>query len=53
VTPDPWTNDDPESGDFDADLEAIDPQFVERRAGAHKRDCARSASESLRTTPML
>ena len=29
---DPWTKDDPERGDFDADLRAIDPQLVERQA---------------------
>lgn len=27
-----WAEDDPEPGDFDEDLEAIDPQFVEHHA---------------------
>ena len=30
---DPWTNDDPKPGDFDEDLSAIDPRFVEHHAG--------------------
>jgi hypothetical protein len=29
VADDPWTNDDPKPGDFDEDLSAIDPRFVE------------------------
>ena len=33
---DQWTKDDPEPGDFDDDLDAIDPQFVERHAGDPK-----------------
>jgi hypothetical protein len=31
---DPWTDPDPQSGDFDADLAAIDPRYVE----AHPRN---------------
>ena len=30
---DPWTTHDPQPGDFDDDLSAIDPRFVERHAG--------------------
>lgn len=30
---DPWTAPDPEPGDFDAELAAIDPDLVERHAG--------------------
>lgn len=30
---DPWTNPDPQPGDFDADLAAIDPSHVEVHAG--------------------
>lgn len=29
MTNDPWTDPDPQPGDFDADLDAIDPRFVE------------------------
>jgi hypothetical protein len=29
----PWTNPEPEPGDFDADLSTIDPRYVERHAG--------------------
>ncbi len=29
----PWTDPDPRPGDFDAELEAIDPRFVERHEG--------------------
>lgn len=31
---DPWTDSDPQPGDFDAELEAIDPRLVERHAGS-------------------
>ena len=30
---DPWTDPDPQPGDFDADLAEIDPRFVEAHAG--------------------
>lgn len=30
---DPWTNPDPQPGDFDADLGTLDPRHVERHAG--------------------
>jgi len=30
---DPWTNPDPQPGDFDADLNAIDPRYVEANVG--------------------
>jgi hypothetical protein len=33
MTNDPWTDPDPEPGDFDADLAAIDPHYVEAVAG--------------------
>jgi hypothetical protein len=33
MTKDPWTDPDPQPGDFDADLAAIDPRFVEVRPG--------------------
>jgi hypothetical protein len=30
---DPWTDSDPRPGDFDADLAAIDPRYLEVHAG--------------------
>jgi len=33
MTKDPWTDPDPQPGDFDADLAAIDPRFVEAHLG--------------------
>jgi hypothetical protein len=33
---DPWTDPDPQPGDFDADLDAIDPRYVEAHAGNPK-----------------
>ena len=33
MNPDPWTSDDPPPGDFDAVLETIDPDHVQRRDG--------------------
>lgn len=30
---DPWTDPDPQPGDFDADLDAIDPRYVEAHVG--------------------
>jgi hypothetical protein len=30
---DPWTDPDPQPGDFDADLEQIDPRYVEAHEG--------------------
>ena len=30
---DPWTDPDPQPGDFDADLTAIDPRYVEVHPG--------------------
>jgi hypothetical protein len=33
MTKDPWTDADPQPGDFDADLAAIDPRYVEAVAG--------------------
>lgn len=33
MTKDPWTDPDPQPGDFDADLEAIDPRYVEVHEG--------------------
>ncbi|MGH2842686.1 MAG: hypothetical protein ACRDKL_03760 [Solirubrobacteraceae bacterium] len=30
---DPWTDPDPQPGDFDADLDAIDPRYVEAHLG--------------------
>lgn len=32
-TRDPWTDPDPQPGDFDAVLESIDPRFVESHPG--------------------
>ena len=29
----PWTDPDPQPGDFDADLEAIDPRYIEAHEG--------------------
>jgi hypothetical protein len=33
VPKDPWKDPDPQPGDFDADLEAIDPRYVEVHEG--------------------
>jgi hypothetical protein len=33
VAKDPWTDPDPQPGDFDADLTAIDPRYVEVHPG--------------------
>ena len=33
MTHDPWTDPDPDPGDFDADLMAVDPRYVEAHAG--------------------
>lgn len=33
MVPDPWTDPDPQPGDFDADLDAIDPRYVEAHVG--------------------
>lgn len=33
MTKDPWTDEDPKPGDFDANLAAIDPRYVEAVAG--------------------
>jgi hypothetical protein len=33
MTQDPWTDADPQPGDFDADLVAIDPRYVDVVAG--------------------
>lgn len=30
---DPWTDPDPQPGDFDADLAKLDPRYVERHEG--------------------
>jgi len=36
MTPDPWTDPDPQPGDFDDDLAKLDPRYVERHAGDPK-----------------
>ena len=33
MSKDPWTDPDPQPGDFDADLAELDPRFVESHAG--------------------
>ncbi|MGO9320917.1 MAG: hypothetical protein ACLQBY_08980 [Solirubrobacteraceae bacterium] len=33
MTHDPWTDPDPQLGDFDADLMAVDPRYVEAHVG--------------------
>lgn len=33
MTHDPWTDPDPQPSDFDADLDAIDPRYVEAHVG--------------------
>ena len=33
ITKDPWTDPDPQPGDFDADLAGIDPHYVETHPG--------------------
>ncbi|MGI8800552.1 MAG: hypothetical protein ACR2KV_00025 [Solirubrobacteraceae bacterium] len=32
---DPWTDPDPQPGDFDSELAKLDPRFVEAHAGDH------------------
>jgi hypothetical protein len=34
---DPWTDPDPKPGDFDAELEKLDPRYVEHREGSPDR----------------
>jgi hypothetical protein len=33
MTHDPWTDPDPQPGDFDADLTAVDPRYVDAHVG--------------------
>jgi hypothetical protein len=33
MSADPWTDPDPQPGDFDADLAKLDPRYVEHRKG--------------------
>jgi hypothetical protein len=33
MSADPWTDPDPQPGDFDHDLARLDPRYVERREG--------------------
>jgi hypothetical protein len=33
MTKDPWTDPDPQPGDFDADLTDVDPRYVEVHSG--------------------
>jgi hypothetical protein len=33
MSTDPWTDPDPEPGDFDADLAKLDPRYIERHQG--------------------
>ncbi len=33
MTLSPWTDPDPQPGDFDADLTRLDPRYIERRDG--------------------
>jgi hypothetical protein len=33
MSTDPWTNPDPQPGDFDADLAKLDPRYIERNEG--------------------
>lgn len=33
MSPDPWTDPDPQPGDFDADLAKLDPRYVESHEG--------------------
>jgi pyruvate/2-oxoacid:ferredoxin oxidoreductase alpha subunit len=33
MSTDPWTDPDPQPGDFDADLAKLDPRYVERNEG--------------------
>ena len=33
MSKDPWTDPDPQPGDFDAELAKLDPRYVERHAG--------------------
>jgi hypothetical protein len=35
MTSSPWTDPDPQPGDFDAELAKLDPRYVERRDGDH------------------
>lgn len=33
MSTDPWTDPDPQPGDFDAELATLDPRYVERHSG--------------------
>jgi hypothetical protein len=33
MSTDPWTDPDPQPGDFDADLAKLDPRYIERHQG--------------------
>jgi hypothetical protein len=33
MSADPWTDPDPQPGDFDADLAKLDPRYIERHEG--------------------
>jgi hypothetical protein len=33
MTKDPWTDPDPKPGDFDAELETLDPRYLDRAEG--------------------
>ena len=33
MSTDPWTDPDPQPGDFDADLAKLDPRYIERHEG--------------------
>jgi hypothetical protein len=33
MSTDPWTDPDPQPGDFDADLAELDPRYIERHQG--------------------
>ena len=36
MSTDPWTDPDPQPGDFDADLAKLDPRYIERHEGDPK-----------------
>jgi hypothetical protein len=43
---DPWTDPDPPAGDFDADLEDIDPRHVEAHPGDPDAEVMAAAEDS-------
>jgi hypothetical protein len=49
VAHDPWTDPDPQPGDFDADLTAVDPRYVEAHVGNAKLTIIVGGERTIRT----